>query len=114
MNKWDCDHDGCTTTAVGTGGAIGLLAIGWYFVAGTWGRSGQLLCPAHRPDPIPCADDSRDDDGNYRTFGKPCSDCKADEIADVIQHAIAHHYDQLVAWDAERRLAGKRVWERST
>jgi len=113
MNKWDCDYEGCTSSAVGTGGAIGLTAIGWYFVPGTGYSSGHLLCPAHRPDAIPCTEDSRDDDGNYCTLGKPCPTCKADEVADIVQHAIAHRYDQLVAWDAERRLAGKRVWERA-
>ena len=113
MNKWSCDYDGCNATAVGAGGAIGLTAIGWYFVAGTGYGAGRLFCPAHRPDPISCTEDSLDDDGNYRTLGQSCSNCKAGEVADVVQHAIAHHYDQLVAWDAERRLAGKRVWERS-
>lgn len=113
MNKWECDHAGCTTTAIGAGGAIGLLAIGWHFVPGS--RSlitpMQLLCPAHRPDPITCTDDSRNDDGEYMSLGKPCSNCRAEIVADIIQHAIAEHYDQLVAWDTERRLAGKRVQE---
>lgn len=107
MNKWECDVLNCTNTAVGVGGAIGLLAIGWSFVRG--GAAGSLLCPAHRPDPIPCTDDSRNDDGSYMTLGQPCSSCRADQIADIIQHAISVHYEQLVAWDTERRLVGERA-----
>lgn len=108
MNKWECDYDGCTVTATGTGGAIGLLAIGWWFKPIGYG-SGRpaLLCPAHRPDSIPCTEISLDDDGAYVTLDKPCSSCRADEIAAIIQHAISAHYEQLVAWDAARRLAGE-------
>ena len=45
MNRWDCHEPGCTSSAVGCGGAIGLRAVGWYFVRGP-----VLFCPAHRPD----------------------------------------------------------------
>lgn len=110
MNQWNCDFEGCNSVAVGVGGAIGLRAIGWWFERGRI-RSGRLFCPTHRPDPTTCTEDSRDDEGNYVTLGKPCATCKAGEVADVIQHAVVHHYEQLVVWDAERRLASKRVWE---
>ncbi len=95
MNLWECDVPGCTSTAVGAGGAIGLLAIGWSV------EPGVLLCPKHRPDPIPCTSSIH--------VGEPCSGCRADVVANTVQHAIAQHYDQLIAWDAERRLAGKPV-----
>lgn len=51
MNKWECEYPGCKSTAVGTGGAVGLRAIGWWFVRG---MSNNIFCPAHRPDPIRC------------------------------------------------------------
>lgn len=46
MNKWECNHKGCDSVAIGTGGAIGLRAIGWFFEKGP-----VLYCPRHRPDP---------------------------------------------------------------
>lgn len=52
MNLWECQHPGCKCTAVGSGGAIGLLAIGWYFVPGP-----KILCPAHHPAGYPAAMD---------------------------------------------------------
>lgn len=108
MNRWDCAAPGCTTHAIGAGGAIGLCAIGWWFAPGDPLPNvtpGKVFCPRHRPDPIPCTGEGADN------YGQACPSCRADEVADVIQHAIAQHYEQLVAWDAERRLAGKRVQE---
>jgi len=52
VNRWKCDHPDCTRECVGTGGAVGLRAIGWWFV-----YAGPIYCPAHRPDPIHCAAD---------------------------------------------------------
>lgn len=77
MNLWECDHrrlDGsrCSSTAVGEGGAIGLRAIGWWFMVG-----GRLLCPRHRPDPAPCGQD-----------GEDCTYCAADAEADYFQGLI--------------------------
>lgn len=78
MNRWDCELHGCDVSAVGTGGAIGLRAIGWYFVPG-----GRLLCPAHRPDPIVCMQPH-----NEENAGKPCRLCKAESEARVLQNGI--------------------------
>ena len=44
MNLWECGHSGCKCTAVGTGGAVGLRAVWWYFEMGP-----QLFCPDHHP-----------------------------------------------------------------
>jgi hypothetical protein len=52
MNLWECEHPGCNSRATGTGGAIGLRAIGWYFHP-----AGPIFCPVHRPDGIPCTDE---------------------------------------------------------
>lgn len=93
LNFWQCDHPGCTVTATGAGGAFGLLAIGWWFLLGS-----KLFCPAHRPDPVPCRDD-----GDNR--GKPCSTCAGDAEADMIQHAIVHHSEDIRAWYAAHLLA---------
>jgi hypothetical protein len=57
MNLWKCDWQGCSRTCVGTGGAIGLRAIGWYFVPGF---RDSCFCPAHRPDPVECLESDRD------------------------------------------------------
>lgn len=79
LNKWECEELGCDATAVGTGGAIGLRAVGWHFIPGA-----PLKCPAHRPDgsekripEIPC-----DKTG-------PCSACRAEEEADRLQYLVA-------------------------
>lgn len=48
MNLWRCNAIGCDSTAVGTGGAVGLRAIGWWFKRGP-----ILFCPRHRPDKEP-------------------------------------------------------------
>lgn len=74
--KWTCDHEGCKSVAVGSGGAIGLRAIGWHFV-----RGGSVKCPAHRPDPMPCKD-------NDTNAGKPCSTCRGEAEADHWQELI--------------------------
>lgn len=77
MNLWQCKHAGCKSTAVGTGGAIGLRAIGWWFLPGQ-----DILCPNHRPDPI-------DGDGRYLDCTrKNCSQCKATEEAESWQAKI--------------------------
>ena len=103
MNAWECDFPGCTSAAVGTGGAIGLAAIGWWFRPGgiSGGAGLNIRCPSHRPDPIPCTNSSIERD--------ECSNCRADQVAEEIQNAILHHYDSILAWDAERRLAGRSV-----
>ena len=59
MNLWRCDYPGCTYEVIGLGSAVGLRAIGWYFMVGP-----VLFCPRHRPDKVSCADgmsDSSDD-----------------------------------------------------
>jgi hypothetical protein len=100
MNLWQCDVPGCKITASGTGGAIGLRAIGWYFLPGP-----VIRCPAHRPDSIPCIGDPRTTDDSVR--GQPCSQCQADIEAVIIQHAIKDHWEDLLAFSAARRLVPK-------
>lgn len=81
MNVWTCDKPGCESRCVGTGGAIGLRAIGWYFVPG-W--RDNCFCPHHRPDPSPTSyGDMHGEDAPL-----PCSDCAADREADYLQAAI--------------------------
>jgi len=45
MNQWNCDEPGCSSTAIGVGGAVRLRAIGWWFKPGP-----STYCPRHRPD----------------------------------------------------------------
>lgn len=73
MNRWVCQHPGCDEFVCGTGGAIGLRAIGWYFWPG-W--SNNLFCPRHRPDTM------------TDPHGKECSMCRAETEALVIQGKI--------------------------
>ena len=80
MNKWQCDHKGCSRVAYGTGGAVGLRAIGWWFKVGTGWSQGPLFCPAHRPDPAPCHDE-----GNEDNAGRPCSLCAAEDEVRTLQ-----------------------------
>jgi hypothetical protein len=90
VNRWDCDEPGCKSSCVGTGGAIGLRAIGWYFVPG---MRNNCYCPRHRPDraskPIGEPDPH---DGWVGMHGPdapyPCSMCSADREADYLQRHI--------------------------
>lgn len=97
VNRWDCQHPGCGNSAIGSGSAFGLRAIGWYFRSGP---NGGLFCPGHRPDPIPCTE--------AENKGKPCRYCAAEAAARAIQAAaragatstsedIAAKIDRLVA-----------------
>lgn len=82
MNLWECDRPGCTSRAVGVGGAVGLTAVGWYFRPGP-----VLFCPAHRPDGIP---------GKYHDCGHdPCPTCRAYEVAGPIQAALSGDPDHI-------------------
>ena len=87
MNRWDCDVRGCNSSAVGMGGAIGLRAIGWYFVPG-----GPLRCPSHRPDVMPCRDALTLRDATPE-FPAPeaCPLCRAGLEAAELQELIAAH-----------------------
>lgn len=77
MNLWNCQAEGCKSTAVGCSGAIGLRAIGWYFEFGP-----LLFCPAHRPDPI-------DGDGKFLDCTeKNCSQCAATQEAEKWQELM--------------------------
>jgi hypothetical protein len=49
MNVWHCDYPRCISSASGTGEAIGLRAIGWWFIPGDR-TVPEIFCPAHRPD----------------------------------------------------------------
>lgn len=80
MNRWECDHPGCSSIAIGVGSAVGLRAIGWFFERGP-----TCFCPDHRPDKT-----------LYRTKlhgdgpqSEPCSVCKAELEAYEIQRYIA-------------------------
>ena len=93
LNKWECegrDANGkrCDSTAIGTGGALGLRAIGWWFSIG-----GPIYCPVHRPDPITC----RNPDGVADRVGVSCSLCAGDAEARTIQTVIEHDYTGLQA-----------------
>lgn len=89
MNRWDCDKAGCKASCVGTGGAIGLRAIGWYFVPGF---RHNCFCPMHRPDPATGPPSAAEPDGWVGMHGPdapyPCSPCAADREADYLQDAI--------------------------
>jgi len=79
MNLWECGEPGCTATALGEGGAIGLRAVGWYFEPGP-----VLRCPAHRPD----GETERRFMGCERPVGEPCSPCRAEMEAERYQVAM--------------------------
>ncbi len=87
MNLWQCSHHGCKSTCRGTGGAIGLLAIGWFFRPGARVGSLELFCPVHRPDPEPCHEDGTN-------LGNPCTMCVADKQAKQIQTVIGAIYPE--------------------
>lgn len=53
MNKWNCEHPNCKNECVGTGGAVGLRAIGWFFEIGF---SKNIYCPFHHPNGFELAD----------------------------------------------------------
>jgi hypothetical protein len=77
MNKWECTHHGCPHTAVGRGGAAGLIAVGWYFKPGVLGgRDSVLLCPAHHPS------------GPCQVGDLVCNLCAGDASARSIQTLI--------------------------
>ncbi len=82
MNLWECDEPGCNRAAVGTGGAVGLRAIGWYFRVGP-----TLFCPWHRPDKIPCVEDGENK-------GKPCGPCAAEAIVAPVQETLTTSSDR--------------------
>lgn len=86
MNKWECTHQGCPHTAVGRGGAAGLIAVGWYFKPGVpGGRDSVLLCPAHYPKG-PCKVASVE---ARRVVGSPeCRLCEGDDSAKFLQTLI--------------------------
>lgn len=92
MNLWECEHPGCKSTAVGVGGAVGLLAIGWYFRRGI---PSKLFCPIHRPDEIPCVEL-----GEH--LGKPCPTCAAEKVACALQAMAVDLGGMLEAVATER------------
>lgn len=82
MNHWECNHKGCTSVAEGSGGAMGLRAIGWYFRPGP-----MLLCPRHRPDPTPCVDKASEG-----CEGESCTNCTAEQEAQFWQEKMDREY----------------------
>jgi len=88
MNLWECAHPGCKSTATGSGGAIGLRAIGWYFRPGSSMADNFLFCPAHRPDPIPCCDRYTPDDEKRDI----CPTCAGEGEASYWQHRMVEEY----------------------
>lgn len=85
LNKWDCHAPGCQSTAVGSGSALGLRAIGWWFEAGE-----PTYCPAHRPDKT----EKRVTDVPCNAVG-PCAPCKGELEADKIQFLIAQYLELM-------------------
>ena len=75
MNIWRCDFPGCDRSCVGTGGAVGLRAIGWWFVRGF---QNNCFCPAHRPDPVKCLESAQES----------CSACAGELEADKWQRQM--------------------------
>ena len=90
MNKWECEARGCTNTAVGVGGGVGLRAIGWYFHPGTSMRGPVLFCPWHRPDGMPCKEPPKDADESVADWydASHCSVCTAQDEARAWQEWI--------------------------
>ncbi len=86
MNAWTCNAHGCRSIAIGVGGAVGLRAIGWYFVPGGTADCDQhlrlpiILCPGHRPDPIKCKE---------IVALLECPLCRAEDVASELQKMIA-------------------------
>lgn len=78
MNVWECDVNGCTAKAMGTGPAYGLRAIGWFFASGI---PAVILCPAHHPNPGQI--------GCRHNPGFACNLCAAHAQAVELQLAIA-------------------------
>lgn len=82
MNKWECNFPGCDVIAIGSGGAVGLRAIGWFFQLGSLRplRAAVILCPAHNVDvaAIECR----------MHPGSPCRSCAVEAAAMRIQAAI--------------------------
>ena len=98
MNRWDCQHRGCKRHVLGTGGAVGLRAVGWQVsFAGPPGSGPRILCPAHRYDTIPCQESPG------RSF--LCSLCRAEADAGKLQELIYTPADRevLEAMAATRR-----------
>lgn len=83
-NLWQCAAPECKATALGVGSAIGLRAIGWWFVAG-----GDILCPAHRPDPT----EERSAEVSHCDAKGLCAWCAAEREAARLQLAIARETD---------------------
>ena len=77
MNVWECEHPKCGRKCIGTGGAVGLRAIGWWFVPGL---KNNIFCPAHRPDTVPCLEDIKPYD---------CHFCAGELEADKWQRPMA-------------------------
>lgn len=88
LNLWECEHPGCDVKAVGTGGAIGLRAIGWWFE-----RHKRILCPVHRPDGSLKRDPSLEGSGAACDADGPCPQCKGDEEADRLQYLVAQYLE---------------------
>jgi hypothetical protein len=88
MSLWECQNPGCSRQCIGCGGAIGLRAIGWYFMPGP-----VIFCPAHRPDAKRCRVNEA---GRPCLFGgedhdqcpEPCPYCTGVDEASWIQSQI--------------------------
>lgn len=82
MNRWECGHPDCTSTAVGVGGAVGLLAIGWEFKP-RHGLAGELRCPAHRR-----MEDSARHEPHREGADPNCPVCAGETQANALQAMI--------------------------
>jgi hypothetical protein len=112
MNLWQCDRgkyadNRCSRTAVGTGGAVGLRAIGWWFEPGYdfVDRKEHLLCPQHRPDAIPCLEAFLYD----TTTDEPCGNCsgeiEADKWQKLMNEELGFGHHSYADWLESQRIA---------
>lgn len=78
MNRWTCDERGCTASAVGVAGAVGLRAIGWFFQRNP-NTMATLFCPMHRPK-VEAIQSRLHDGEDERNVGKvhACGVCAAE------------------------------------
>lgn len=98
LNKWECSHPGCTFHCVGTGGAIGLRAIGW-FVSLSPHSYPLILCPAHREDirPVPCKDLPGHGKDSHSMVHPLCHVCGVNSVTMLYQTGCVS-----VLWEPQR------------
>jgi len=113
MNKWECDARdtaGCKATAVGTGGAVGLRAIGWYFKPGDCNNlNGTLLCPVHRTDGEECLEAFLYPGQEPDQHCGPCKgEVEADDWQTIINSGLGFENHSYTEWLERHREAFNR------